>query len=164
VGVKATYQGYERSLYTEHFESNNIEAAWWGGDRSVLPIVAPWIFTGEMMDRPWAPAWGRFRADPSNPVAEEPPEGHWIWDIWSLMDQIEVEPDDATRNDMFRQVLDIWAEELPMIGYVGERPALIIVKNGIKGYLPGYPLDDTIEDEHLLNTQTYYWEDPENHM
>jgi hypothetical protein len=65
---------------------------------------------------------------------------------------------------MFRQILDIWAEELPMIGYVGERPALIIVKNGVKGYLPGYPLDDTIEDEHLLNTQTYYWEDPENHM
>jgi len=164
VGVKATYQGFERSLYTEHFESNNIEAAWWGGDRTVLPVTAPWIFTGEMMDRPWAPAWGRFRADPGNPVAEEPPEGHWIWDIWALMDQINVEPDDATRNDMFRQILDIWAEELPMIGYVGENPALIIVKNGIKGYLPGYPIDDTTADEHLLCTQTYHWEDPENHV
>jgi peptide/nickel transport system substrate-binding protein len=164
VGVKATYQGFERSLYTEHFESNNIEAAWWGGDRTVLPVTAPWIFTGEMMDRPWAPAWGRFRADPGNPVAEEPPEGHWIWDIWALMDQINVEPDDATRNDMFRQILDIWAEELPMIGYVGENPALIIVKNGIKGYLPGYPIDDTTADEHLLCIQTYHWEDPENHV
>ena len=50
-----------------------------------------------------------------------------------------------------------------MIGYVGERPALIIVKNGVKGYLKGFPIDDTTEDEHLLNTQTYYWENPEEH-
>ena len=51
-----------------------------------------------------------------------------------------------------------------MIGYVGENPALIMVKNGVKGYLPGYPIDDTTADEHLLCTQTYHWEDPENHV
>lgn len=164
VGVKATYQGFERSLYTEHFEANEIEAAWWGGDRTVLPITAPWIFTAEMQDRPWAPAWGTFREDPGSPIAEEPPAGHWIWDIWALMDQINVEPDDATRNELFRQVLDIWAEELPMIGFIGENPALIIVKNGVKGYLPGMPIDDTTADEHLLVTATYYWDDPEAHM
>jgi peptide/nickel transport system substrate-binding protein len=164
VGIRATYQYFERSLYTEHFQSNNIEAAWWGGDRTVLPLLAPIIFTGEQWDRPWAPAWGRFRAEPGNPIAEEPPEGHWIRDIWSLMDQILVEPDAATQTELFHQVLDIWAEELPMIGYVGEQPALIIVKNGVKGYLPGMPLDDVLADEHLLMSSTYYWEDPENHM
>ncbi|MEZ4620805.1 MAG: hypothetical protein R2867_35585 [Caldilineaceae bacterium] len=50
-----------------------------------------------------------------------------------------------------------------MPGYLGEAPALIIVKNGVRNYLPGFPIDDPTGDEHLLNTETYFWEDPENH-
>ena len=165
VGIKASYKGFERSLYEEHWGANEIEAAWWGGDRTVLPIVAPWIFLGTMTDRPWAAAWGMWRDDgDTNPNSEEPPADHWIRDIWAIWDQIEVEPDSDKRNELFFQILDIWAEELPMVGYLGESPALIIAKNGMKGYVSGYPIDDTIEDEHLLSTQTYYWDDPDAHM
>lgn len=161
VGVTATYQYFERSLYTEHFRANEIEAAWWGGDRTVLPIVAPWIFTGTMIDRPWGVAWGLHRNTGGvDPNSEEPPEGHWIHDIWELHDQILVEADPGTRNDLFQQILAIWAEELPMVGYLGDAPKLVIVKNGFRGYLPGFPLDDTTGDEHLLHTETYYWENP----
>ena len=164
VGITATYQYFERSLYTEHFRANEIEAAFWGGDRTVLPIVAPWIFEGTMIDRPWGVAWGLYRStDGVDPNSEEPPEGHWIWDIWDIMDQINVEPSDATRNELFTQVLDIWAEQLPMIGYLGEAPKLVIVKNGFTGYLEGFPLDDTTGDEHLLHTETYYWDNPADH-
>ncbi|MEZ4661103.1 MAG: ABC transporter substrate-binding protein [Caldilineaceae bacterium] len=159
VGVKASYKGFERSLYEEHWGANEIEAAWWGGDRTVLPIVAPWIFLGTMIDRPWADAWGKWRnSGDSDPNAEEPPADHWIRNIWAIWDKIEVEPDSAKRNELFFQILDIWAEELPMVGYLGESPALIIVKNGIHNYLPGFPIDDTTGDEHLLNTETYFWE------
>ena len=73
-----------------------------------------------------------------------------------------MEPDPDTQTAMFHQILDIWAEELPMIGYLGERPAPIIVKNGVRIYLPGFPLDDTTGDEHLLHTETYFWEDPDS--
>ncbi|MCC9076587.1 ABC transporter substrate-binding protein [Litorilinea aerophila] len=164
VGIKASYKSVERSLYEEHWAANEIEAAWWGGDRTVVPLVAPGIFLGTITDRPWAVAWGLWRNDPTNPNAEEPPEGHWIWDIWSLWDQIAVEPDEEKRNELFRQILDIWAEELPMIGYLGEAPALVIAKNGVRNYLPGMPIDDPTGDEHFLNTETYFWEDPENHV
>lgn len=164
IGINAAYKALERSLYTEHYQANEIEAAWWGGDRTVLPLVAPIIFIGTQPDRPWAPAWGYFRTDPTNPAAEEPPEGHWIWDIWQLWDDLAQEPDAATQNAMFEQILDIWATELPMIGYLGEAPAPVIVKNGFRNYVPGYPIDDSTGDEHLLHTETYFWEDPENHM
>jgi peptide/nickel transport system substrate-binding protein len=163
IGVKAAWKSVERSLYEEHWRANEIEAAWWGGDRTVVPIAAPMIFLGTMLDRPWAVAWGTWRDDPDNPVAEEPPADHWIRTIWSLWDQIAVEPDEAARNALFQQILDIWAQELPMVGYLGETPALIIVKNGFRNYLPGFPIDDTTGDEHLLNTETYFWEDPEAH-
>jgi len=163
VGIKATYKPVERSLYEEHWGANEIEAAFWGGDRTVLPIVAPWIFLGTMVDRPWADAWGLWRNDPSDPNGEEPPEGHWIWKIWEIMEQVDVEPDEQKRTELFKGILDIWAEELPMIGYLGELPQLVIVKNGFRNYLEGFPVDDTTEDEHLLNTQTYFWEEPEKH-
>jgi peptide/nickel transport system substrate-binding protein len=165
VGIKATYQYLERSLYTEHFSANELQAAWWGGDRTVLPLApgAP-IFRGTMIDRPWCPAWGIwFNSNATDPVSEEPPEGHWIWDIWDIWSQIEVEPDEGVRNTLFEGIMDIWAEELPQIGYLGESPTPIIVKNGFRNYLNGYPLDDTTGDEHLLNTETYFWDDPEAH-
>jgi peptide/nickel transport system substrate-binding protein len=164
VGIKATYKPVERSLYEEHWAANEIEAAWWGGDRTVLPIVAPWIFLGTMIDRPWACAWGLWKNNPDNPNGEKPPEGHWIWKIWDIWSKVEVEPDEQKRNELFFQILDIWAEELPMIGFLGEMPAPVIVKNGFRNYLPGYPMDDTTEDEHLLNTQIYFWEEPEKHV
>ena len=164
IGITANYRSLERSLYTQHYESTEIEAAWWGGDRTVLPLVSPIIFIGTQPDRPWCPAWGFFRTDPTNPAAEEPPEGHWIWDIWATWDALAQEPDPATQNEMFAQILDIWATELPMIGYLGEAPAPIIVKNGFRNYLPGFPVDNDTGDEHLLHTETYFWEEPENHV
>jgi peptide/nickel transport system substrate-binding protein len=163
VGVKAAYRGVERSLYEEHYRANDIEAAWWGGDRTVLPLVAPIIWIGTQPDRPWAVAWGFWRTDPTNPAAEEPPADHWIRTIWDLWDRCAQEPDPNAQNALFFQILDIWADELPMIGYLGELPQPIIVKNGVRNYIEGLPVDDPTGDEHLYNTETYFWEDPENH-
>ncbi len=164
VGITATYQGFERSLYEEHWGANEIQAAFWGGDRTLLPIINSSIFTGTMLDRPWGVAWGLWRSrGDTDPNAEEPPAGHWLWDIWELDDQIKVEPSDARRNEIFQGILDIWARELPMIGYLGESPTLIIVKNGFQGYLPGLPMDTLTADEHLLHTETYFWADPASH-
>jgi peptide/nickel transport system substrate-binding protein len=165
VGVKAAYKYNERSLYQERFESNDIEAAWWGGDRTLLPL-APLavIFRGYQTDRPWACAWGLYLHDPDDPNAEKPPEGHWINDIWNIWDQVEAEVNPDKQTEMFNQILDIWAEELPMPTYLGNQPNPCIVKNGFRGYLDGMPSDDTIADEHFLGTETYYWEQPEQHV
>ena len=163
VGIQATYKAQERALYTERYTANEIESAFWGGDRTVLPIVAPWIFLGSMVDRPWAAAWGNYFNNASDPNAEAPPEGHFITRIWDIMKEIDVEPDDAVRTQKFSQILDIWAEELPMIGILGELPSPTIVKNGFQGFRAGMPNDDTTEDENLLDTQTYYWDDPASH-
>lgn len=141
-----------------------MDAAFWGGDRTLLPIVAPFIFTGEMRDRPWAGKFGILRGFGADaPNAEAPPEGYFITKIWELQDQIDVEPDEGKRNELFRQILDIWAEELPMIGILGELPSPTVVKNGFKGFQGGFPNDDTTEDENLQNTQTYFWDDPAAH-
>jgi len=165
IGVKMTYKYVERALYTEHYNANDIEAAWWGGDRTVLPLVPEAIiFRGVQPDRPWCPAWGFWYTDPTNANAIEPPPDHWIRTIWKIWDEeIVVEPDPVKQTVAFKKILDIWAEELPMIGILGEQPQPVIVKNGFKGYLPGMPMDDTTGDEHYLQSETYYWDDPAAH-
>ncbi|NLS78069.1 MAG: ABC transporter substrate-binding protein [Chloroflexi bacterium] len=164
VGIKATYYYAERALYTQHYQSNEIEAASWGGDRTVLPLVAPIIWIGEQPDRPWCPGWCYWRTDKTSPTAMEPPAGHWIRDIWDIWDnQVCKEPDAKKQTELFWKILDIWAEELPYPTWIGEQPMPCIVKNGFRGYLPGMPLDDPTGDENLLNTETYYWENPEAH-
>jgi peptide/nickel transport system substrate-binding protein len=163
VGVKAAYKAVERALYTEHFNANEIESGFWGGDRTLLPLTAPIIFIGTQPDRPWSVAWGLWKNNPEDPNGEEPPADHWINKIWDTWDQVAVEPDEAKRNALFHQILDVWAEELPMIGILGELPAPLIVKNGLKGTKDGFPIDDPTKDEQLVNPQTFYWDDPSQH-
>ena len=161
VGIKAAYKAFERALYTQHFNANEIESAFWGGDRSLLPLSAVQnIFIGTVTDRPWADAWGLWRNNPQDPNAQEPPQDHWIRKIWNTWDQVVVEPDEQKRNQLFTQLLDVWAEELPMIGILGELPQPIIAKNGLKGVKGNFPIDDPTKDEQFINPQTFYWEDP----
>ena len=165
VGIKATYKYFERSLYTEHYEANEIEAAWWGGDRTVLPLApAAIIFRGVGIDRPWAAGYGMWlTSNGTDPNGIEPPADHFIWKIWDAWDKVAAEPDPQKQNKLFEAVLDVWAEELPMIGLLGEAPAPVIVKNGFRNYIAGMPVDDTTGDEHILQTESYFWDDPEAH-
>lgn len=158
VGVKAAFQYVDRDTYMNHCGSNQIEAGWWGADRAVLPIVAPSIFLGTQIDRPWACAWGLWRNNPNDANGAPPPADHWIRDIWSKWDQIAVQRDADQRNVLFREILDIWARELPLIGYLGEIPLPVIMKDSLHNFASGYPLDDTTADEQLLSPETLYWD------
>jgi peptide/nickel transport system substrate-binding protein len=165
IGIRMTYKFVERALYTTHYTANDIEGAWWGGDRTVLPLVPEAIiFRGVQPDRPWCPGWGFTINDVTNPNAVKPPEGHWIYTIWKIWDEeIAIEPDAAKQTAAFKKILDIWATELPMIGILGEMPAPTIVKNGFKGYPAAMPNDDTTGDEQFCSSETYYWDDPSKH-
>lgn len=163
VGIKAAYKAVERTLYTQHYQANEIESAFWGGDRTLLPLSAPIIFIGTQPDRPWADAWSLWKLNDTDPNGQEPPKDHWINKLWDTWDQIAVEPDEQKRDELFKQILDVWAEQLPMIGILGELPQPIIVKNGLKGSKDGLPIDDPTKDEQLVNSQTLFWDDPSKH-
>jgi peptide/nickel transport system substrate-binding protein len=158
VGIKAIYQYVDRNTYMQHVNANEIEAGWFGGDRTIIPFAsdAP-IFRGLQIDRPWAAAWTLWWNNPSDPNAETPPVDHWIRTIWNLWNQIAVEPSSTQRDVLFKQILDIWATELPMIGYLGEIPALAVVKNDLHNFTAGFAMDDTTADEEVRNPETNSW-------
>ena len=165
IGIQATGKFTERSLYTQHYTANDIEAGWFGADRTFLPIVPEAIiYRGVQPDRPWCPGWYYYYTEPTNVNAVKPPDGHWIYNIWKIWDEeVAIEPDPAKQTAAFKKILDIWATELPMVTFLGEQPSPVVVKNGFKGYPPAMPRDDTGGDEHFCQSETYYWDDPSKH-
>ncbi|RIK39789.1 MAG: hypothetical protein DCC55_17000 [Chloroflexi bacterium] len=167
LGFEVNYRGVDRSLSIASHQSNDVECTMGFMDRNLVPLADPqiWIKHTNINDRPWANAWTAWRIDPNHPIAERPPDDHWIWDIWNLWDQIRLTADESARNDLFFQILDIWAEELPSVGFLGEVPRLVVVKNGFKGIHAGYPWDccSTIY-EHIIDNATWYWDDPDSHV
>ncbi len=163
IGIKAVYKYSERSLYEEHQQANDMLCGTWSADRTVMPLLDPGIFIGTNTQRPWADAWGQWRNDPTQPNAEEPPADHWIRTMWDLWDQIKVEGDEATRTSMFHQILDVWKEEMPMQGYLGEAPTPVIKNKHLHNYVAGYPEGWLTHGISVLNCATFYYDDPENH-
>jgi peptide/nickel transport system substrate-binding protein len=164
VGIKCEYKFVEQTLYNQHYTSNDMDAAWTFADRTVVPLAAEaLIFRGVASDRPFVDAYNKFLNDPQNPIAIEPPADHYIRKLNDLWNTIAITGDPAKQDDLFRQMLDIWAEELPMTGVVGELPALTIVKNGLMNFASS-PNDDTTCDEYVRNPETLFWDDPAKHM
>jgi peptide/nickel transport system substrate-binding protein len=164
VGIKCEYKYVEQTLYNQHYTSNDMDAAWTFADRTVVPLAAEaLIFRGVASDRPFIDAYNKALNDPENPIAIEPPADHYIRKLNDLWNEIIVTGDPDKQNDLFRQMLDIWAEELPMTGVVGELPALTIVKNGLMNFASS-PNDDTTCDEYVRNPETLFWDNPAEHM
>ena len=167
LGFEVNYRGVDRSLSIELHQSNDVECTTSFMDRNLVPLADPqiWVKHRNINDRPWCNAWTAWKLDPSNPIAQEPPAGHWIWTIWDLWDQIRATPGEQAQADLFKQILEIWSEELPSVGFFGELPRLVMVKNGFKGIHAGNPWDCCRGVyEHIIDNATWYWEDPENHM
>jgi len=167
IGLEVNYRGVERSLSIELHQSNDVECTAGFMDRNLVPLADPqiWVKHRNINDRPWANAWTAWKLDPTNPIAQEPPAGHWIWDIWALWDEIRATAGEEQQIALFKDILEIWSEELPSVGFFGEIPRLVMVKNGFKGIHAGYPWDCCRGlYEHIIDNATWYWDEPEKHM
>jgi len=163
VGIKCAWKYVERSLSEKHISTNDVEWYQYGAGRGAVPLLDPVTWTGQMWDVPWCLAWGYWRSDKTNTLAEEPPADHYVRKIWDTIDRILMEPDEKKRIEMFKSVTDIWAEELPAISTVGWIPHPFIVKNGLRNFKGGYPFDNTLNDEGFVPIQSLFWDEPDKH-
>ena len=82
---------------------------------------------------------------------------HPIREIWRLWEEAQSEPDEARRNELFTQMLDIHKEHPYMLGTVGESPQLFIVKNNVGNIQTGHVWDDTLRSPGGVNPITWYF-------
>jgi len=159
VGVKTSVKQVERSLYEQHCHDGALDAGYtdWGFNRNAIVMADPGRYTGITDDGPWAPLYAHwYYKAPYKQV--EPPVDHPIRKIWDLWDKTQVEPDEAKRNALFKQLLDIHKEQPWNIGTCGENPTLWIVKNNFRNVPEGRINDDPLRDEGLGMPCQYYFE------
>jgi len=167
IGLKMVYRGVDRALRISMHQSNEVEMTTSECARCVVPLAdpQPWTKYTNINDRPWINAYTAWYMDPTHPIAERPPDGHWIWEIWGYWEELQRTPDEPTQVELFHKLLDVFHRELPYPSFFGDFPLPIVVKNGFKGIHPGYPWDCCITVyEHIIDNATWYWDEPEKHV
>lgn len=149
IGLNVSQDVVERSLYEERVQQGNVDVGVWGADRNSIVIADPGRYIGWTDDGPWAPLYGHWYVQNTPHPKEEPPEGHPVRQIMELWDQVKVEPDEAQRNALFTELLNIHKEHPYMIGTVGEAPIPVIVNNNMVNWPEGFIADDTLRDYGL---------------
>lgn len=163
IGIKVNQEVVERSLLEERNRAGDIEVGFWLVDRSSVVMADPRRYTGVLDDSPWAPNYAIYLADivygdgsSARPFVLEPPEGHPIRRIAELWDLIQQEPDEASRNAMMTELLDIHAEHPYMIGTVGEDADPVIVKNNFFNVGSGFINDDTLRNVGIARPKQFF--------
>lgn len=157
LGLAVSQELVERSLYETRTAAGDVDMGVWSADRNSVVMADTTRYTAEQNDGPWAPLFGAWWANLSDGAQEEPPEGHIIREIWSLWEQTQSEPDEAARNALFQQMLDIHKEQPFMIGTVGEAPAPFIVRNNVGNIQGGHITDDTLRSPGGVAPITWYF-------
>jgi peptide/nickel transport system substrate-binding protein len=163
IGLQVSQEVVERSLYEQRVRNGNVEVGVWYVDRSSVVKADPGRYLGLVHDGPWAPLYAHWLAAQLTPnpaeyqfPTEEPPEGHPIREIRALWEKVQVEPDEATRNALFMQLLDIHKAHPYQIGTVGEDPQPVIVKNNFFNVGGGFISDDTLRNVGLLRPVQFF--------
>jgi len=165
VGFELIYRGMDRALSIELHNSNEVECnAPAVMDYNLVPLAEPRMWVRGWTTKPWAVAWQAYYDNPEGPIAEKPPDGHWIWKIWEIWDELQATVGDEAQKQLFWRILDVWYDELPAPSYFGDYPMCVIVKNGLKGIHAGYPYDCCSTGyEYIIDDATWYWDEPEKH-
>ncbi|MBN1965906.1 MAG: ABC transporter substrate-binding protein [Anaerolineae bacterium] len=162
LGIQVRQEVLERSLLEERNQAGDIEVGVWYVDRSSVVMGDPRRYTGVLTDSPWAPRYANYMAvmvygnGVTTTAVAEPPEGHPVRRIAELWDTLQSEPDEATRNAMFQEILDIHKEHPYMIGTVGEDPAPVIVKNNVGNVGAGFINDDTMRNVGVARPKQFF--------
>jgi peptide/nickel transport system substrate-binding protein len=163
IGLRVSQEVLERSLYNLRCDAGEVEVGVWFVDRSSVVMADPGRYLGTVNDGPWAPLYAHWLAAQLSPnpaeyqyANEEPPPDHPIREIRALWEKVQVEPDEATRNGLFKQLLDIHKAHPYMIGTVGEDPQPVIVKNNFFNVGSGFISDDTLRNVGLLRPVQFF--------
>jgi len=166
IGLEMNFRGVDRALSIELIESNEVEMRTTLMDRNLVPLADPsiWVKSTGPAERPMFCAWSTWYRDPSSPIAEKPPDGHWVWDLWAAWEDLQRAVGDEAQKEAWFRIMDVWAEELPSQGFYGDFPQPCVVHNGFKGIHEGYGWDCcTTVYEHIIDNATWYWDEPEKH-
>jgi len=173
LGLECNYRRVLADEMSGLQRENGLQAAWMANySFPLLPTRAVFGFLGFGINpQPWAGAYGYYWYVTTSGASGywtdymiEPPAGHWLWELWRMHEEMEEETDVEMWEDGFRRLARAWAEQVPLIGILGQMPQPVVVHNDLRNYADGLPYDEQVGGILLQNLQQLYWEHPERHV
>jgi peptide/nickel transport system substrate-binding protein len=158
VGIQMEPNVMDRSLMYTRKDSNEHDAATWGGDGGLDVVLEPrWYFpfSGESL---YAEAWKEWYNNPGGVGSlvppEEPPAGPKRQ--MELYDQIKGSGDAAQQEALMKEILQIAADEFYALGISLPAPGYGIVKNNFKNVPASFPNAWLYPHPAPTNPEQYY--------
>ncbi len=144
IGVKTLLKEESRELFSTRAQAGELDIGIWVMDRCFTPLVEPLY---------WLPGMGG-GTPPNNAIeywrwyttggkeGEEPPED--IIKVYQLYDEAKSTTDETTRTNCAHEIMRLNAENLWVIGTVGDLPQIVIVKNNFRN-VPENAIQDYLQ-------------------
>jgi peptide/nickel transport system substrate-binding protein len=153
VGVKVDIKLEDRSLWTIRTSGAEHDVSIWFGDGGVhTALIESWWYLPISNYSRQAPLWGIWYATRGKSGEEPPLE---VKKQMQLYDQILVTTDSKKQKDLFRQILDIDAQNLYVIGVCTRPFAPGVVKNNFFN-VPDEILEDSVAAPGQTNPCQYF--------
>jgi ABC-type transport system substrate-binding protein len=163
VGIQVTLNIVQRNQYFADTQTNNCEAGGWSFGRTYSVWNDPGEYLGTTLEKPIWPGWALWWTSPDDSNAVEPPEGHFVRELWDIWSKCEVERDVEKRNQLFQEFLAVWAREVPTIGFLNAPAAWVAKKQALRGLPTDAVLNWSTGYIAQYMVEQYWWEDPDKH-
>jgi len=154
VGVKVAIVPVDRSLYQVKCDSGDLEIGIWNFDRNAAVLADPGRILGWTTDGPWAPLYALWYT--SGGKSGEEPKGD-IRKLYEIWDQVQVTVDEAQREELFKEIINLHKENIWMIGTVGELPQPVVVKNNVRNVPDEVVWDDSLRTPKNSRPEQFFF-------
>jgi peptide/nickel transport system substrate-binding protein len=114
VGVDLQLKLEESGAMSASRIKNQHDAMVWGGDGGLDVVMDARYYLPVSDESTYGTAWARWMLNPADKLAEKPPP--LVEEQMRIFRQVQASPDAAGRQQLMRRVLDLAAEEFPVIG------------------------------------------------
>ncbi len=160
VGIELQIKTMDRSLMYTRKDSNEHDAAVWGGDGGLDVILEPRWYFPFSSESLYAEAWQSWYNNPTGEGAltppEEPPAGPKKQ--MELYDQLKATGDADKQAELMRQILEIAADEFYAIGISLPAPGYGIVRNNFHNVPESMPGSWLYPNPGPTNPEQYWIE------
>ena len=156
IGVDMDVNALERTFFYERTSnSNDHDAAVWGGQASWMPGEIPQQIVPVHHDSRWGIPWSKWY-NSGGTEGEEPPPS--VKKRMELYDEARATVDPEKRRAIIHQIADIAAEEFEVMGVSKAVPTYGIVKTNLKNVPEAMPSSWYYPTPAPTMLTTWYWE------
>ena len=169
IGVRVAPRDKAQNLFYVEAHALRHDMSAWRGGGEYFPLLSPnniisvsgaSFFAGGYSR--WYQYGGLYGKLPRPDLGVEPPVGHPARKAIEIYDRLNAEGDPTKRMEMFRNIMEIAADNVWHIGFCSPQPSLVVVKNGFRNVPKNGVYAWTFLSPSSSGMETYFFDNPED--